>query len=102
MIVVLLLERNNFQWDIQLLAHRPDIAKVFLPGALTQKVQFIFKPDLQIECSDVMLTLSGKHAQDHGAVDSTRNEGCDFNTIPLPASARLCLKINQREISKLF
>src|SRR5947199_8126670 len=51
--LVFALEGNDVQRDATLLAYRPRVLQILLPGTTSQVGQLVFEPDLQIKCADV-------------------------------------------------
>ena len=60
------LKGNDLEGHTGLFADRSDVLQVFFPGAVAQKGQFVFQPDFEIECGDVVVVFD--QVQGDGAV----------------------------------
>ena len=57
---ILSLKRHDFEWNVESVAYRSRVAKVFFPRTFTKVSQFVFQPDLQVEGPDVIASLVGE------------------------------------------
>ena len=75
------LERNHRERNPELVGYLPGVAEVLLPGALSEVIQFVLQPDLQIEGMHLVALLH-QPGQGDGAVHPSGDENGDAHGDP--------------------